>query len=406
MKIVQINSTCGYGSIGKICQAISELLTNQCIENYILYSRSTNGYDKAIKYSKYATAKISSLKSRIYGNYGFNSKSDTIALIKKLEEINPNIVHIHNIHSHDCHLGYLFSYLREKQVKVYFTFHDCWAFTGYCPYFDVVGCKKWQRECYECPLWHRYSWFIDRSNVNFLKKKDAFRDLNLTIITPSKWLANLVKQSFFGQYGYSVKVINNGINLNIFRPRKSELRAKWNLGDKKVILGVSLGWETRKGIETFIRLSKELSSNFQIILVGTNKRIDKTLPANIFSIHKTNNQEELAEIYSMADVFVNPTMEENFPTTNIEALACGTPVITYDTGGSGEMVNGQCGLVIPKGEYNLLVEAIRKMPSFKSEDCLKQAQHYNQEDKYYQYYQEYMSAINKIDIVQNKKRDK
>ena len=391
--VVQITSRCGYGSIGKICQAISELLSNKGIENYILYSGDSNGYKNGIKYCTPTSVRFSALKSRLFGNYGFNSTKDTKRLVAKLDEIKPDIVQLHNLHSHNCNLTILFDYLRKKNIKIFYTFHDCWTFTGYCPYFDMVNCKKWETECHNCVAWKKYSWFFDRSNSNFKKKKDAFKDLNLTIITPSQWLADLTKKSFLGNY--PVKVINNGIDLTVFTPQHSDFRIKHHCENKKMLLGVAMGWERRKGLETFIELSKDLpSSSFQIVLVGTTNQIDKLLPSNIISIHKTKDQHELAQIYSAADVLVNPTMEENFPTTNIESIACGTPVITYNSGGSGEMLNSDCGIVIPRGDYNKLYEAVKSQivnPLPKGELCRKQALHYKSENLFNNYYLEYLT---------------
>lgn len=391
MKIVQINSVCGKGSTGKICVAVSELLNEKGIENYILYSSGNSDYSQGIKYQNTFYTKIQALKSRVFGNYGFNSARSTRRLIREIEKINPDIIHLHNIHAHNCNLSLLFKYFKKANKKLFWTFHDCWAFTGYCPHFDMIGCDKWQSECGKCPQKRYYSWFFDKSKKLFDKKKKLFSGLDLTIITPSKWLGELVKQSFLKDY--PVKVINNGIDLNIFKPTESNFREKYNIKDKFILLGVAFGWGVRKGLDVFIELSKRLDDRFQIVLVGTDDSVYKQLPKNIISIHKTQNQTELAEIYSASDLFVNPTREENYPTVNMESVACGTPVLTFNTGGSPEMLDETCGAVVPKNDIDGLEKEILIVfvdRPFDKEDCLSKAKQFNKDDKFREYIELYL----------------
>ena len=195
MKVVQINTTCGIGSTGKICVGISQIMTGENIENYILCTR-TNGDALSIFCSDSRYIKVQALKSRVFGNYGFNSKAATRKMIAELEYIQPDIVHLHNIHGHDCNLEMLFSYFSRNKTKLIWTFHDCWAFTAYCPHFITMKCEKWKEQCSQCAQYRSYSWFFDRSRELFENKKRLFTGLNLTIVTPSQWLENLVKQSF------------------------------------------------------------------------------------------------------------------------------------------------------------------------------------------------------------------
>lgn len=390
MKIVQINTTCGTGSTGKIVLAVSKILNKKKIENYILYSSGKSEYENSIKYTTDNSIKIQSLLSRVFGNYGFEAKKSTKRLISYLEKIKPDIVHIHNIHTHDCNLSMLFNYIRNNNIKVYWTFHDCWAFTGYCPYFDMVNCEKWKSECKNCVLSKHFSWFFDRSKSNFNKKKNAFNNLDLVIITPSQWLKNLVKKSFLKDY--PVKVINNGIDLSVFKPYESNFKEKNNCMDKYIILGVSFVWEKRKGLDVFLELAKKLDERYQIVLVGTNDDIDKLLPENIISIHKTSNQVELAKIYSSADLFVNPTREENYPTVNMEALACGIPVLTFDTGGSSEMIDETCGSSVNKNNVNKLYDeiiSISKTKRYSREACLKKSESFDMNVRFNEYVELY-----------------
>jgi glycosyltransferase involved in cell wall biosynthesis len=386
MKIVQLNATYGAGSTGKIALSVSELLDKENIENYVLYSSGNCDKSNGIKYTTPKSIKFQTLISRVLGNYGFEAKRTTKGLVAHLEKIKPDILHIHNIHSHDCNLEILFKYIKANNIKTYWTFHDCWAFTGYCPHFDMIGCDKWKTECNNCPQKGCYSWFLDRSNQNFNKKKKLFQGLDLTIITPSEWLANLVKQSFLKEY--PVKVINNGIDLSIFKPTQSEFRKKYNCEDKFLLLGVAFGWGIRKGLDVFIELSKKLDDNFKIILVGTNDEVDNQLPSNIISIHRTQNQQELVEIYTAADLLVNPTREENYPTVNMEALACGTPVLTFNTGGSPEIIDKTCGAVVPKNDTEALYSEIVKISKenlYSKENCTKKAENFNMNERFKEY---------------------
>lgn len=387
MKIVQINATCGAGSTGKICVAVSKLLTASGVENYILYTAGSSDYPFGKKYMTAPEVKMQALKSRIFGNYGFQSKAATKRLIAELDVISPDIVHLHNLHSHNVHLGDLFTYFKEKGIKIFWTFHDCWAFTGYCPHYDMIGCDNWKSGgCRRCPQKSHYSWFFDRSHSLYEKKKKLFGSLNLTVITPSQWLADQVKQSFLKDA--PVKVINNGIDLSVFYPHESNFLKRYNLENKFVVLGVAFSWGERKGLDVFIKLSQALDDRFRIVLVGTNETIDKSLPANIISIHRTQNQAELAEIYSAADVFVNPTREENFPTTHLESLACGTPVVAFNTGGCAEMLNEKCGVIVEKNDIEALKEKIifvcREKPFIKN-DCITRAKDFDQDIKFEEY---------------------
>lgn len=394
MKVMQINVTCGAGSTGKICVSISKLLTQNKIENYILFSSGESDYPLGIKYTNNCYIKVQALKSRIFGCYGFNSNHATKKIINELKRIKPDIVHLHNLHGHNCNLEMLFSYLKNEKIKIFWTFHDCWAFTAYCPHFTAIKCDKWKACCECCPLRKQFSWFADRSKWLFEKKKELFSGLDMTIVTPSQWLEDLVKESFLK--GYPVKVINNGIDLSVFKPTESDFRQKHGIGDKYMLLGVADSWGERKGLDVFIELSKRLdSTKYQIVLVGTNDSMDKQLPDNIISVHRTQNQQELAEIYTAADLFVNPTREEVLGLVNIESLACGTPVVTFNTGGSPECVDESCGVVVECDDIDALEKEITRIAEekpFPVENCLLRARQFDQNERFKEY----------IDLYQNK----
>ena len=395
MKIVQINSVCGSGSTGKICIAISEMLTKENVENYILHTSGRADYPKGIRYMSNSEVKWQAAKAKLTGLYGFQSKAATKRLLAELDRITPDIVHLHNLHSHNVHLGDLLTYLKKKKIKIFWTFHDCWTFTAYCPYYDIAKCSRWKTEgCHDCPQREKYSWFFDRSRKLFEAKKQLLSDLEMTIITPSQWLADQVKMSFL--MNNAIKVINNGIDLNVFAPRESDFRKKYGLDSKYILLGVAFGWGRRKGLDVFIRLAERLDpEKYQIVLVGTDDKVDKLLPNNVISIHRTTNQKELAEIYSAADLFVNPTREENYPTVNMEALACGTPVVTFRTGGSPECLDENTGVVVDCDDEEALYHAILRIEEekpFAVENCVMRAQGFAENEKFAEYCKLYNQA--------------
>lgn len=388
MVVVQINFSCTWGSTGKICDSVSKLLTEKKVENYTFYTYGENpeNSDHYIRYGGSVYEKIQAIKSRIFGNYGFNSNLATRFLIKKLDKIKPDVVHVHNIHGHDCHFEKLFHYLRKKKIKVFYTFHDCWAFTGYCPHFAMAHCESWLNGCGACETRSQYSWFFDKSAKNFKRKKEALQGLDLTVITPSQWLCDLVKQSFLKNY--PVKVIHNGIDLAVFSPQESNFRETYKLQNKKIVLGVAIMWGLAKGIDVFVRLAETLPQDYQIVLIGTDEKVDQMLPSNIISIHRTENQQKLAEIYSAADVFVNPTREENYPTVNMESLACGTPVVTFRTGGSPEIIDETCGSVVECDDVDALEKEIIRICSEKpytQEACLERAKGFDKNERFKEY---------------------
>ena len=396
MKVVQINAVSGMGSTGKIVEDISNLLNEQNIENYILYSLGNTNHNNSIKFTSMPYIKFNALKSKIMGNFGFNSIFSTHKLIRKLKNIEPDIVHLHNLHSHDVNLKILFNFLRKQDMKVVWTFHDCWSFTGGCTHFDYINCNKWKEECENCQIYKDFSYFFDTSKTIYNKKKKCTSGLDLTIVTPSRWLANLVKDSFFKEY--PVKVIHNGINLSVFKPTENNFREKYEIKDKYIILGVSSGWGDKKGYDVFFELSKKLDDRFKIVLVGCSKEQISQLPANIIGIEKTNNQIELSQIYTAADLFVNATREDTFPTVNLEALACGTPVLTFNTGGSPECIDNTCGVVVEKDDVDELYGGINSLffNCISSQDCINRAKNiFDAKDRYFDYLNLYKEVLKK-----------
>lgn len=399
MKIVEINGT-NYSSTGNIALNIAKKAREEGFEVYTCCKNSLKSsqfkYDNQIVIGSRYERLISEQLAQLSGLSGSFNWLGTREFISKLESIKPDLVHLHIMHDSYINLEILFKYLNLNKIPVVWTFHDCWAFTGKCPYFEMDKCDKWKSGCYKCPQIKKYpeSYFMDMTKPLWHKKNRMFNNLeNLTIVTPSKWLSDYVKESFLKEH--DLRVINNGINLDVFKPVKSDFRKKYNVEDKYLLLGVGYNWSPRKGLDSFIELSKRLDDRFKIVLVGTNDKIDETLPDNIISIHRTYNQAELVEIYSSCDLFVNPTMEENFPTVNIESLACGLPVITYRTGGSPEIIDETCGRVVEKGNIDKLYEGIMdiyKHP-FDKNCCLKRSQLYNMNDKFEEYVKLYKEIL-------------
>ena len=282
MKVLFLNYSFGIGSTGKIVSSLFDSCKDNGIEPIACYINGPKSESNHFRLSNKVRIKFNSLSSHIFGNYGFESKHITKRLIKIIEKTHPEIIHIHNIHSHDINIRLLFEYLAEIKIHVVFTFHDCWLFTGYCPYYTFVNCNKWKTSCNNCPVWNKYSFFFDRSNFLFKSKEKYLSLLNdATIISPSLWLNNEIHSSFLTKWNSTV--INNGVDQDQFKITTGNLKEKYNLEGKTIILGVASIFDERKGIDTFIKLSKDLPDQFQIVLVGyVPKRIK--LPTNIINI--------------------------------------------------------------------------------------------------------------------------
>lgn len=386
------------GSTGKIMLQIAESARefNHTVKTYSpIYFNKKNKIKPLVNEHHFNWGSVSEscfhyYVGTIFGLNGLFSHRGTKQLIKQLDNFKPDIIHLHNLHNFTINLPLLFRYIKKENIKVVWTLHDCWAFTGLCPYFTMAKCEKWCDGCHNCPQISAYSKsFMDNSRIMYKLKKKWFTSLdNMVLVTPSQWLAGLVKQSFLGVY--SVKVINNGIDLDVFKPTQSDFRNKYNIPEtKKILLGVAFGWGKRKGLDVFIELARRLDNEkFQIVLVGTDEKVDKLLPADIISIHRTENQQELAEIYSAADLFVNPTREENYPTVNMESIACGTPVLTFETGGSPEIPDDTCGSVVGCDDIDSMLVEIQSICGnklYSAENCLRRAKSFDVNNRFKEY---------------------
>lgn len=398
--ILYINVASNKCSTGKIVENTGALAQKNNWTCYVAHGHRYEGASalNSIKVSGKKDEYIHAVVSMMFDMHGLGSFSCTKKLINQISVIKPDIIHLHVLHGYFVNYKILFEYLKDANIPVVWTFHDCWAFTGHCTYFDAIGCNKWKDRCYKCPNKKEYprSLFLDRSEYNFKLKKSLFTSIkDMTIVSVSDWLANLVKKSFLNKY--PIRTIHNGIDLNVFISSKSNIRSKYGIDNKFVVLGVANGFEKRKGLDDFVSLSEKLDESYQLILIGVDKPTQSKLPRSIIMLEKTNNQSELVEFYSTADVYVNPTHEDNFPTTNIESLACGTPVITYSTGGCGEAIDQNTGIVVNKGDleglYSAILEIKNKGKSFYSTNCRERAEKDFDMNKRFQ---EYIDLYNDI----------
>lgn len=360
MKYLFINSVAGFGSTGRIAAQQCRDLMAQGHQCTLAFGRDKANCDDipTVRIGGDWDVRLHGLRNRLLDDQGFGSKAATRRFLDWVKEYDPDVIWLHNVHGYYLHIGLLFSYLKTCGKQIRWTLHDCWTFTGHCAYFDFAGCEKWKTGCHHCPQKNTYpqSLLLDNSRKNFRQKSSLFTGIpNLTLITPSQWLADLLQESYLREY--PVEVVYNTINTEIFKPSPSNFREKHGLQDKKILLGVASIWEERKGLRDFVKLSDMLPAQYKILLVGVTAQQEKALPQNILALPRTNSPRELAEIYTAADLFVNPTYEDNYPTVNLEARACGTRIICYDTGGCRETL-GPGDTLVKKGDVEALLASI------------------------------------------------
>ena len=390
MKKLLLLNGINYGSTGKIMNNIAAKARQDGYEVFTACRNSRMGqkfkYENQILIGSWLERVISERLAYQTGLNGHFNILNTYLFINKLKKIKPDIIHIHNLCDNFLNIKILFKYLSKQDCKIVWTFHDSWPITGRC---GISPCDRWKYECSNCPNLETYpNVKVDRSNQLYKEKKISFNSLkNMMIVTPSKWLKDLVQESYLKDH-YPCRVINNGIDLDIYKKSESDFRKKNNLEDKYIVLAVSYGWSIEKGVDTLIRLGNDLPDKYKLVVVGTNDETDKILPDNVLSIHKTYNQQELVDIYSTADLFINPSIYENYPTVNMEALACGCPVLTHDVGGAAEMLDERCGMAVKLKDYDAFKQGIIDICEknlFKSEDCIKKAYHFDMHKKFDEY---------------------
>ena len=398
-KLLQVNVALNKGSTGRIAEQIGKLARSKGWDTFILHgARYVNTSEMySFQIGTPLLEKVHAVRSMLFDAHGLGSVNETQKSIEIIKQIKPDIIHLHNIHGYYLNYKVLFEYLATTNTPVVWTLHDCWSMTGHCSHFDYIGCERWKSGCYNCPLKGDYpkSLFLDRSKQNYLLKKTLFSSVeNMTIVPVSKWLGSIVEQSFLREY--PIRVINNGVDLKVFSPKETDLKYRLGLTGRNVLLGVAASWKEDKGLREFIKLSR--IAEYQVIMVGVPAKLKGKLPEAIIAIERTNSQEELADYYSMADVLVNPTYNDTFPTVNLEALACGTPVVTYRTGGSPESITPETGIVVEKGDCNALCAAIMEIiangKDFYSAACRKRAEDlYNKDDRFQEYLDLYQHLL-------------
>lgn len=397
MKILQINSVCGYGSTGRIATDIAEILMEQGDECRIAYGRGSvpDKYQNiAVRIGTDTDVKLHGLRTRIFDQHGFGSKKATKNFLKWVDEYNPDLIHLHNIHGYYIHIGLLFDYLKKRAKPVVWTLHDCWAMTGHCAYFSAAGCEQWKDGCRMCSQLRTYpaTAFCGCVEKNYALKKKIFQGVkDMTLITPSKWLASIVKESFLAEY--PVIPIYNGMDLQQFKPVESDFREKYGLENKKIILGVANVWEKRKGLDDFVELSRLIDDDWRIVLVGLSEQQIQTLPESIIRLPRTKSIQELVQIYTAADVYVNPSVEETMGLTTAEALACGTPVITYNKTAVPEVSDNTCGYVVDC-KPELILEKLSCL-DFSENACIVRAARFEKYQQYDQYMELYTKTADK-----------
>lgn len=399
-KLLQINLSANWGSHGKIAAQIGDVAISHGWESYIAYGRACNPCSsKLIKIGGQWDIYEHLVETRLFDNHGLASRKATKRFIKQIDEIKPDIIHLHNIHGYYLNYRILFEYLQKLSIPVVWTFHDFWAMTGHCGHFIQANCFKWKDSCGDCPISkteYPTSLWRDRSRKNLEEKKRLFTSVkDLTIVTVSQWVKDMVDESFFKCI--PSRVIYNGLDVDVFKPTPSDLKTELGIPKgKPVVLGVASIWAEHRGLKHFVELSKD--DSYQIVLVGVGESQRRNLPKNIITVARTSNQQELAAFYTMADVYANPTYLETLSMTNIEAMACGTPVVTFRSGGAPETVDSNTGCVIEQGNtkefHSAIVRFINEGKSKYGDNCIERVKcMFNKQDRYNDYFELYQSLL-------------
>lgn len=403
MNILQINSVLNTGSTGRIAEEIGMVLLEYGFGSYIAYGRTARkSKSEVVRIGSDLDFKWHGIETRLFDRHGLASRKATRAFINEIKRINPDIIHLHNIHGYYLNYQLLFDYLAKADIPIVWTLHDCWTVTGHCSHFESINCEKWRTGCFKCPQKREYpsSLLFDNSTKNWKLKREYFNKVrDLTIVPVSDWLSDLLKHSYLSDK--KIHRIYNGIDLNIFQEKdKHILTEKYKLENKHVLLGVTGVWGKKKGLFDFQKLDEFIDHDkYQIIMVGLTPKQIESLPKSIIGISRTESVQELAEFYSLADLFLNLTYEDTFPTTNLEALGCGTPVLTYRTGGSIEAITPETGFIVEKGNIEAVLDAIsvvtKNGKDYYSLACRKRAEeNYNKEDRYQEYIDLYRELLN------------
>ncbi len=390
MKILQINSVCGSGSTGRLVAQTAQLVRENGGESYVAYGGGSCKEPNSYCINSGFQQKISILQTRFLGKHGFYNKKSTKKLVKWIQSVDPDIIHLHNLHGHYINVKILFDYLKKAKKPVVWSLYDCWSFTGHCAHFDFAGCDKWQTGCQNCVQKKNYptSLIFDRSKQGYKSKKQAFTSVgDMTIVVPSKWLEGKVQKSYLGES--HTKLIPSGIDLASFKPTQSDLRERYNLTDKKIVLAVASQWVKNKGIEYANKLADILSDDYQLVLIGSKMEEYPNYSKKVLHIPKTSNIDELAKWYTTADVLVITTLQETQGLTSVEAFACGTPVVAFNSGGAPEALDDKCGIVVEKCDVVAMKQAIEHIVTnpqdFTEQSCILRSKQYDKNQKLMMY---------------------
>lgn len=401
-KLLQINTVVNTGSTGRIVEQIGEFVTKNGWDSHIAYGRTAGHSQSSLtKIGSNCDQRIHGIQTRVFDRHGLASIKSTKKLIDEIEILKPDIIHIHNIHGYYLNYQVLFKYFSGFKTPIVWTLHDCWAFTGHCTHFSDINCLKWQSHCLKCPKTKNYpsSFLIDNSYNNFELKRDSFTRIpNLTLVTVSKWLSSMVKLSFLRNH--NIQVIHNGINIEDFFPidDTSNIEERYDLKNRKVLLAVATSWSKNKGWEDYMTLAEIIPSDYVIVMVGITKKQKHNLPAKIIGIERTESVQELAALYSRADVLLNLSYQETFGMTTVEGFACGTPAVVYNATASPELLTNETGIIVEPGDIygvlNAVMNIISKGKKHYASHCRQLAiERFNKEDRYQDYYKLYSSLI-------------
>ena len=404
-KLLQINITANWGSTGKIAESIGLAAIEHGWESYIAYGRWCNpSQSHLIKIGSRLDTYLHYGEQRIRDNEGLCSRRATRKLIDQIKKINPDIIHLHNLHDHYLNYRILFEFLNKTNIKVVWTFHDFWAVTGHCMHFVTVGCERYKSGCYECPMQKVYpKSFFERSSKNYAIKKDLFSaNTELTIVPVSEWVGESVRYSFLKNK--KIQVIPNGIDTKIFKPTEltvlsdSRYNAFLNgVKDKYVIMSVASEWKQDKGLNDFIAMSQMLGSDEVIVLVGLNDGVIANLPNNIIGLKRTSSMEELAALYTRADVICSLSSAETFGLTIVEGYACGTPAVVYDNTAPPLLIRDETGFVVENKNFKQAYLAIQSIKSngksYYHDACIKLANDHFDKDKCFEKYIELYNEL-------------
>lgn len=390
MKVAYINSVAGIGSTGQLIYQLSRI---NGLHGKIYYGRKSNATDAdSMKMNDSWGYARHAIGTFLFDNHCFCNEKETLVMIEDLKKFKPDLIHIHDLHGYYIHIEPLFAYLKESKIPVIWTFHDCWPFTGHCAHYDAVKCERWKTQCQQCPALMTYPCTLNSFHVkrNFERKKELFTSLGkqLTIVTPSKWLEKQVHMSFLKEA--NIRTIHSGIDLDKFKRVDSTFREKHNIENKFVILAIANCWNKEKGLNDLKKLSFSLLEDEVLVVVGLNKFQKKGFNENhTLLLSRMSKFDELLEIYSTADIMINLTYQNTFPTVNIEALACGCPVLTYNTGGSVESLGKYTGVVVETGNVDYVVQALNQIKKKKiklsTRACIKQSKYFKQDNMVYAY---------------------